>query len=63
MTLLPAAFRPRAWLTAAPVALECTFTGYVLFLVGAHVGWRWPVAGGVMMFTGAFAAALLGALG
>jgi hypothetical protein len=48
----------------APVAVGCMFTGYLLFLVGGHVGWRWPVAvGGVMMFAGVFAAALWGALG
>ena len=46
------------------VAVGCMFTGYVLFLVGAHAGWRWPVAvGGVMMFAGVFVAALSGALG
>jgi hypothetical protein len=46
------------------VALGCMFAGLVLFLVGAHLEFRWPVAaGGVMMLAGVFAAALLGVLG
>jgi hypothetical protein len=48
----------------APVAVGAMFAGYGLFLVGGHLGWRWPTAaGGVLMFAGVFAAALLGALG
>jgi hypothetical protein len=39
------------------------FCGLVLFLVGAKLHLRWPVAlGGVLMFGGVFAAALLGGL-
>jgi hypothetical protein len=46
-----------------PLAVGCLFAGQVQFLVGAHLEWRWPVAtGGIMMFSGVFAAALLGAL-
>ena len=46
------------------VAVGCVFTGFLLFLVGARAGWRWPVAvSGVLMFAGVFAAALSGVLG
>ena len=45
-------------------AVAIMFCGLVLFLVGAKLHWRWPVIlGGVLMFGGVFAAALLGALG
>jgi hypothetical protein len=44
-------------------ALWALFGGLVLFMVGAELHWRWPVViGGVLMFAGVFAAALLGAL-
>ncbi|MEX0610560.1 MAG: hypothetical protein WD229_00455 [Pirellulales bacterium] len=45
-------------------AVATMFCGLVLFFVGAKLHWRWPVAvGGVLMFSGVFAAVLLGALG
>ena len=44
-------------------AVGTMFCGLVLFLAGAKLHWRWPVAiGGVLMFGGVFAAALLGGL-
>jgi hypothetical protein len=50
--LLPSAF-----------AVGTMFGGLVLFMVGAELHWRWPVAvGGVLMFAGVFVAALLGGL-
>lgn len=45
-------------------AVVTLFVGLVLFLIGAELHWRWPLfIGGILMFGGAFAAALLGALG
>jgi hypothetical protein len=45
-------------------AIATLFAGLILFSVGGKLHLRWPVAiGGVMMFGGVFAAALLGALG
>ncbi|MGH9173841.1 MAG: hypothetical protein ACRD1H_05770 [Vicinamibacterales bacterium] len=45
-------------------ALATMFGGLIAFSVGAKLHWRWPVAvGGVLMFAGVFAAALLDALG
>jgi hypothetical protein len=44
-------------------AVATMFCGLVLFLVGAKLHLRWPVAlGGVLIFGGVFAAALLGGL-
>ena len=46
------------------VALGTMFAGLVLFLVGAKLHFPWTAAvGGVLMFAGVFAAALLGGLG
>jgi hypothetical protein len=45
-------------------AVVALFVGLVLFLIGAELHWRWPLLiGGILMFGGVFAAALLGALG
>ncbi len=45
------------------VSLAVMFVGLGLFCFGAKVGYRWPAAvGGVLMFSGVFAAALLGAI-
>ncbi|MEK6259578.1 MAG: hypothetical protein AABP62_13250 [Planctomycetota bacterium] len=46
------------------VSIACLFVGLVLFLIGAELHYKLPAAvGGVLMFAGVFAAALLGALG
>ena len=46
------------------ISIVCLFAGLVLFLVGAELHYNLPTAvGGVLMFAGVFAAALLGALG
>jgi hypothetical protein len=44
-------------------ALPTMFCGLVLFLIGAKLHIRWPVAvGGVLMLAGVFAAAALGTI-
>lgn len=51
-------------LLPGPVAVGVMFCGLVMFLVGSKLHWFWTTAvGGVLMFAGVFAAALLGAIG
>jgi hypothetical protein len=52
------------WLLPPGCSIAASFVGLALFLVGAKAGFRWPAAiGGLLMFSGAFVAALRGALG
>jgi hypothetical protein len=45
-------------------AMGAIFVGLPLFMIGHELQYRWMLAlGGVLMFAGVFAAALLGALG
>ena len=46
------------------VSIVCLFAAHVLFLIGAKLHYKLPTAvGGIRMFSGVFAAALLGAPG
>ena len=48
----------------ASFAVATMFVGLILFLIGARLNLIWPAAiGGVLMFSGVFAAALLGEIG
>lgn len=70
-TLAAAAVAIAIWLAAvlllmrlpSAISFVALFLGLALFLIGAKLALKWFAAiGGILMFAGVFAAALLGAL-